>query len=1025
VATINTYTAVESALRDKIERISNRNMSKGVYDTNDNGIVDDSEMLGGQLPIYYLDWTHLINVPDDILNFETVVPFDGKFTSLTNKPTTLLGYGITDAFDGYFSSLRDKPTTIAGYGITDAFNKQYSSLLGLPTLINIYATPIDNQVAIWTNATTIEGCSNMSFSGGGLNIIGNISVTGTITVGSDPGPSFWQYMPTGIETVSDILQWNVNRYKPYTYQSPGRLYSTTTNPVSTTRLNYDGYFYATKVYSGGVEVVTGMTYPGAGIALSTGSAWDTPITNNSANWNTAYGWGDHAGVGYLTSVTAHNILSATHGDTLSDNVVRGDIIYGNSTPKWARLAFPSTPTGKVLQATADDIGWSSNPITIGVSASISGSNTGDQSLSGLGGQVQLVADIFDFQTNKYTPYAARSDGKFDSGTVDPNSSTRLNYDGFFYATSLRADTVHVGLDTINGTYGYFSENGLILQVNGHLGTFLGPSITVGNLSSPTYTANFINTYSTLTNNSAKVLSVRNNDTDAFQVTANGGIYSARNIIFDYDDNEYHTVIIGSQEWIVENLKVCHTAAGNDIPLYGNYNDWYLPSSSDLHEMYDVLHVARSIGDFRTGNAYWSSTEISATAASCVSFIDGTSGTQLKTGTFYIRACRSFTTTSSFSIGSRGPGGGWVFYKNGDNYLECAPCDNSTLYAWSNITSDYITGTVTDIGAGQANTTLIIGQTGHTSSAASYCDSLTSAILWTYTTKAAMCYYNDSTTNRNLYGALYNGYAVTTEELAYFKKNGIADYGWRVASNYDYLKLAGYLGGLNTHSGKALKEMGVSHWTADNSNATNSSGFTALPGGYRDYSTGAYVGINDNGGYRTTNSCMFYLLYNSSNFTYNGAIGNNFGFSVRCVRDVSAPSRGVEETMCISMSDETTDLTVGDGKATFIMPFSFQLNPITTSSTYVEGVKACVNTAPSNVGIIVDITNGGASIFSSLLQIDSGAKTSTSSGSPANMADGTILWGGSEIRFNIDQVGDVTAGKGLRVFLTGTRINYQD
>ncbi len=43
---------------------------------------------------------------------------------------------------------------------------------------------------------------------------------------------------------------------------------------------------------------SGMTYPGAGIALSTGSAWAGSITNNSANWNTAYGWGNHASAGY-------------------------------------------------------------------------------------------------------------------------------------------------------------------------------------------------------------------------------------------------------------------------------------------------------------------------------------------------------------------------------------------------------------------------------------------------------------------------------------------------------------------------------------------------------------------------------------------------------------------------------------------------------------------------------------------------------------------------------------------------------
>lgn len=89
---------------------------------------------------------------------------------------------------------------------------------------------------------------------------------------------------------------------------------------------------------------------------------------------------------YLTSVTAHNLLSAVHGDTLADTVVRGDLMVGNLTPKWSRLAFPAAPTGKILQATATDVAWSANPITIGASASISGSNTGDQtSIVGISG----------------------------------------------------------------------------------------------------------------------------------------------------------------------------------------------------------------------------------------------------------------------------------------------------------------------------------------------------------------------------------------------------------------------------------------------------------------------------------------------------------------------------------------------------------------------------------------------------------------------------------------------------------------
>lgn len=54
-----------------------------------------------------------------------------------------------------------------------------------------------------------------------------------------------------------------------------------------------------------------MVYPGAGLAKSTGSAWDTSVTDNSANWNTAFGWGNHASAGYLTSLSNGNGTTAS------------------------------------------------------------------------------------------------------------------------------------------------------------------------------------------------------------------------------------------------------------------------------------------------------------------------------------------------------------------------------------------------------------------------------------------------------------------------------------------------------------------------------------------------------------------------------------------------------------------------------------------------------------------------------------------------------------------------------------------
>lgn len=52
-----------------------------------------------------------------------------------------------------------------------------------------------------------------------------------------------------------------------------------------------------------ISSLVGMAYPSAGLAKSTGSAWDTSITDNSTNWDSAYGWGNHADAGYYDSLS--------------------------------------------------------------------------------------------------------------------------------------------------------------------------------------------------------------------------------------------------------------------------------------------------------------------------------------------------------------------------------------------------------------------------------------------------------------------------------------------------------------------------------------------------------------------------------------------------------------------------------------------------------------------------------------------------------------------------------------------------
>jgi hypothetical protein len=79
--------------------------------------------------------------------------------------------------------------------------------------------------------------------------------------------------------------------------------------------------------------------------------------------------------------------------------------------------------------------------------------------------------------------------------------------------------------------------------------------------------------------------------------------------------------------------------------------------------------------------------------------------------------------TTYAIGDTGPSGvGIVFYvtDGGLHGLEVAPVDQSTGAAWSNITDETIGTTGTAIGTGSANTDAIIGQSGHTASAAQIC-----------------------------------------------------------------------------------------------------------------------------------------------------------------------------------------------------------------------------------------------------------------------------------------------------------------
>ena len=98
--------------------------------------------------------------------------------------------------------------------------------------------------------------------------------------------------------------------------------------------------------------------------------------------------------------------------------------------------------------------------------------------------------------------------------------------------------------------------------------------------------------------------------------------------------------------------------------------------------------------------------------------------------------------------------------------------------------------------------------------------------WIELSTGAYCNYNNTTSEDTItaYGRLYNYYAVETNKLC--------PQGWHVPTDSEWKILRDYSGG-DEYAGKKLKERGYTHWQyVVNVDGQNSSGFTALPGGYR-------------------------------------------------------------------------------------------------------------------------------------------------------------------------------------------------
>ncbi len=168
--------------------------------------------------------------------------------------------------------------------------------------------------------------------------------------------------------------------------------------------------------------------------------------------------------------------------------------------------------------------------------------------------------------------------------------------------------------------------------------------------------------------------------------------------------------------------------------------------------------------------------------------------------------------------------------------------------------------------------------------------VTDVAAWSSLSSPGYCWYNnDETANKNIYGALYNWYTVSTGKLC--------PSGWHVPTDSEIKTLEMYLGltqiqadatnRRGTDQGNKLKEAGTIHWSAP-SVGTNSSGFTALPGGARDY-YGSFGTLTIHSPWWSSteldaSTAWLRSLYYTYADIYRGSDNKKYGFSVRCLKN---------------------------------------------------------------------------------------------------------------------------------------------
>jgi len=237
----------------------------------------------------------------------------------------------------------------------------------------------------------------------------------------------------------------------------------------------------------------------------------------------------------------------------------------------------------------------------------------------------------------------------------------------------------------------------------------------------------------------------------------------------------------------------------------------------------------------------------------------------------------------------------LFIYTGSYWISVLKCDDrDTIYPW--ICGD----SIIDNRDGNVYHTVLIGTQCWMSenlSADKYRNgdtipNVTDVTAWNSLTTGAFCWYNnDSATYENPFGKLYNWFAVTDGR-------GLCPTGWDIPADADWWVLTDFITGVPgslIDAAGPMKETGFVHWYSPNVGATNSTGFTGIGGGCRNYwdswGNGAfyyYMMVGWHWSSTTylddTSKAWFLTLGHNNDNVYRSVVDKRAASSVRCLKD---------------------------------------------------------------------------------------------------------------------------------------------